>query len=184
MLIISNFIETSQFSKTLFNALSWKPRPILRRAFRDVIAKKWARLNNGHISFNRFVIVRWNSICRECGETLSKNAFARSKKLHLEPKLTPGKPYTAACQITGITEKVLIYRRFLVILRRGLRNDTPDHELKALRTDCIKQFSVLGRMFNQFNEASQVGFRVLSDSELSIRTVFAEIPQYKAIRVH
>ena len=53
-----------------------------------------------------------------------------------DPRQTLPRPAT----VTGITEKVLIYRRFLVILRRGLRNDTP--EFKALRADCIKQFSV------------------------------------------
>ena len=86
----SNFNETIQFSKAFLKARAWKPGAIFtwyaRRAVRHVITKKRARLNFGHISNSRFVLMRWNSICCDSGETISKNAFSRRKKYHLEPK--------------------------------------------------------------------------------------------------
>lgn len=90
---------------------------------------------------------------------------------------------TAACHChRHHGKKVLIYRWFLVILRRGLRNDTP--ELKALRADCIKQFSVCSEecLISLMKHRKLVSAFCLTLNYL--RTVFAEIPQYKANRVH
>ena len=60
----------------------------VRRAFKHVITEKRARFNNSHIWNSRFVTMRWNSICWDCGETMTENVFSRNKNHYAEPKST------------------------------------------------------------------------------------------------
>ena len=86
MPISSNFNETTQFLEAFYKAFARNPSPIFkwcaRRVFGHVLSKKRTRLNSCRISNSQFVIMRWNPICWECGETLSKNLFSCSKKHH------------------------------------------------------------------------------------------------------
>jgi len=97
MLISSNFSKTTQFSKTFFKALAQTPRPTfvwcVGRAFRHVIAKKPARLNNGHISNSRFVIHRFQKKTGSCTQA----------------RLNSPRAFKMADEMLGKNEKIRMY---------------------------------------------------------------------------